>query len=161
MQTKTDNISAKAWIQKHKCRSLLLQSACMAQTYMQMNSKVDIASVVHHPGKEMMDIDLESRREEFLGVNEFARSLPPEFEVDIDSFPIIRRFVELTNPAKCEKCLQDMHVAYLAVAQEFGAFINRTDPPVVKFKEPPAKYTLVDFDHENKKRVSVQTLFYI
>ena len=51
------------------------------------NSKVDIASVVHHPGKEMKDIDLESRREEF--------------------------------------------------------------------------HTLVDFDHENKKRVSVQTLFYI
>ena len=161
LQTRTDNMSAKAWIEKKKCSSLSTQKACMAQTYMQMFSKVDIASVVYHPGNEMKDIDLESRREEFLAENEFCKSLPPEMEVDLEAYPIVGRFVELADPTKYAGCEHDMQSAYRATAQEFGAFIHRSDPPLVKFKTPPSIYQLVEFDHGSKRRLSVQTRHFV
>jgi hypothetical protein len=154
-------MSAKAWIEKMKCSSLALQKACMAQTYMQMFSKVDIASVVHHPGKDMKDIDFESRREEYLQEHEFCSSLPPECEIDLDSYPIVKRFIELSNPTEYNPCLQDMHEAYLGVAKEFGAFIHRSNPPPVVYKSLPAKYNLVYFDHEKKKRVTVVSRVFV
>jgi len=161
LQSRTDNMAAKAWLQKNTCVSLATQTACFAQTYMQINSKVDIASVVHHPGKEMKDIDIESRREEYLKENEFCSSLPPHLELDMDVYPIIRRFVELANPTKVEPCIQDMHYVYQTVAQEFGSFIHRSNPPPVVFKTPPSVYKLIKFNHNTKTRMSSQTLRFV
>ena len=162
IQSKTDNNSARAWIAKCRCKSLALQTACMSQTYMQMNSKVDIASIDYYPGKDYMkDIDLESRREEFLAGSEFAKTLPPELEIDVDQYPIVRRFVQMADPTMYKDCLQDMHGAYLAVAREFGAFIHRLNLPGVQFKAVPARHSLVDFDHAKKRRNSVQIRHFV
>lgn len=161
MQTRTDNMGAKAWVEQNKVSCLSTQNACFGQTYMQMHSKVAIASVVHHPGIEMRDIDIESRREEYLGEHEFCKSLPPSLEVDLAAYPIVQRFVELANPTRHESCQQDMHAAYLATAKVFGAFIYRSNPPPVKFKEPPSTFYLVDFDHGTKQRKSVQTCRFV
>ena len=93
--------------------------------------------------------------------SEFAKTLPPELKIDVDRYPIVRRFVEMADPTIYKDCLQDMHGAYLAVAREFGAFIHCPNPPAVQFKVVPARYSLVDFDHEKKRRISVQIRHFV
>ena len=39
--------------------------------------------------------------------SEFAKTLPPELEIDVDQYPIVWRFVEIANPTKYKDCLQD------------------------------------------------------
>jgi hypothetical protein len=156
LQGKSDNIAAIAWLLKNKVKSLATQTTCMIQNYMQVFSKVDFVSVIHLPGKEMKDIDIESRREEFLGASEYCVSLPPEKELDMDSYPIIRRFIQLSDPTSYANCLQDLHASFLAVASEFGDFVHRSDNLKVKFKDIPPSYKLITFDHNSKKRISSQ-----
>jgi hypothetical protein len=152
MQSRTDNMAAIAWIESNKCKSLATQVACMSQNYMQTYSRIDIVSIEHLPGTEMKEIDVESRREEHLGPTEFCESLPPELEIDLECYPIVRRFLTIADPTMygCN-CVQDLHAAYVTIAKEFGSFIHRSDSLTVSFKKPPPVYQLVKFAFEGKK----------
>jgi hypothetical protein len=161
IQSKGDNMSANSWMLKQKCASEACQTACFVQSYLQIFSRIDVASVVHHPGKDMKDIDIESRRDEFLEPTEFCTSLPPELEIDCDAYPIVRRFIQLANPTVWKKCEKDMHKAYLMVAKEFGAFVHRPDPECIQFKTLFPRYELVEFNHENKTRLSSSTCYVV
>jgi len=152
LQSRADNMSAIAWMLSNKCKNLATQVACMAQNYMQIYSRIDIVSVEHLPGVEMKEIDVESRREEYLGPTEFCESLPPGLEIDLACYPIVRRFLTIADPTTYGgNCVQDLHAAYVTIANEFGSFIHRSDSLTVKFKNPPPVYQLVKFDFSGKK----------
>jgi len=159
MQIMSDNNGALAWIEKRKCVSLAAQNSCMAMNYMQMFSKIDIVSAIHYPGKDMKDIDIESRRKQFLQPHQFCKSLPPQLQIDASKYPIIQRLVEICDPTIYNPCLQDMHKSFVSIAQECGPFIHRSVPGEVQFKEPPLYYELVQYDYVAKKIISLDKFY--
>ena len=86
-------------------------------------------SVEHLPGILMLDIDrVESRRDDpayGLGSGIFCETLPGSLEININDYPIIRKFVDMVNPTRLTFTKGYFRERFQSVAREFGPFITR------------------------------------
>lgn len=130
IKMKSDNQSAIKWVKVEKASSNETQVACMSASYLNVHSRIETESVEHLPGVLMLDIDRESRRDDpayGLGPGIFCDTLPGNKEININDYPIVKKFVEMVNPTQLTFTAGFFHERFMSVAKEFGPFITR-DP---------------------------------